>query len=105
MLYELLEYRKTYDVEEESGLHPGWYSLTLTAYDDTLNQYENIFNTFADYYSEFVNYASLALEEACVYNHNLEKFNEYFVQNLLDQYEDNADAIWYTAPEDRDWET
>ena len=36
--------------------------------------------------------------ETCVYNHNLEKFNEYFVQNLLDQYEDNADAIWYTAP-------
>jgi hypothetical protein len=89
MLYEILEYRKTYS---DTG-----YDIDVTIHDDTLGQYENIFNIFSNYYSELSNYVSLA-DETCVYNNNLEKFNEYFIQNLLEQYEDTSDAIWYTAP-------
>lgn len=89
MLFEVLEYRN------ESNNNA--YSTTISVEDDTASYYQELYETFKEYHDDFTNYYNKA-SEACAYNHDLNKFNEYFIQSLLSNYSQDSDATWYAAP-------
>ena len=89
MLFEVLEYRN------ESNNNS--YNTTISIEDDTASYYQEIYNTYKEFYDDFSDYYDKAIE-ACAYNHDLNKFNEYFIQSLLSNYSQDSDATWYSAP-------
>ena len=89
MLFEVLEYRN------ESNNNA--YSTAIDIEDNTASYYQELYDTFKEYYDDFSDYYDKAIE-ACAYNHDLNKFNEYFIQSLLANYSQDSDAVWYSAP-------
>ena len=89
MLFEVLEYRN--DTNNNS------YEVTVSLEDNTASYYQHIYETFKEYHDDFSEYYEKAVE-ACAYNHDLNKFNKYFIEALLNNYSQDSDATWYSAP-------
>ena len=90
MLLEFLEYHNT-----ESGTRD--YNVTVTIQDNTTSQFDAIYTVFNDIYNQYEDYANLVAEK-CAYNNNINQFNDYFVEGILQDIPDTVEAIWYTAP-------
>ena len=89
MLFEVLEYRN--DSIDDS------YNIIVNIEDNTASYFAQMLEMFQEFYDDFVDYCEKA-NEACAFNHNLNKFNQYFIQSLLANYTQDSDATWYSAP-------
>jgi hypothetical protein len=89
MLFEVLDYRTA------NGSFQ--YDIEIIMEDRTISQFESMFNVFEEKYLQYESYVS-TMDDFCVYDQNIEKFNTFFVENVVQEFGNSENSIWYTAP-------
>jgi hypothetical protein len=90
VLFELLEY---FGSTTSTG-----YSVELSLYDTSESIMGSLSGSLSDALDLMKEYQTL-VNEQCVFNSDLEKFNDFFTTNIINAYSDSPQsAPWYVAP-------
>lgn len=90
VLFELLEY---FGSTTSTG-----YEVELSLYDESVSIMGNLSGSLSNAIDLMKEYQTL-VKEQCVFNSDLEKFNDFFTTNIINAYSDSPQsAPWYVAP-------